>query len=193
MSGLRRKSKNQNIGNLIIGLSSLFFVILLFPLIKAYLFPTQYNVPKNSAGIPTGSVIVIPKLDIEAPIIEDVDPFNATEYRLALKKGVAQAKGTSFPGEGKKAFLFAHSSDYPWRAGNYNTVFFRLKDLKLGDEIIIYKDLTPLNYRVNETKIVWPSDVSYLTEEHDQNVLIIQTCWPVGTSFRRLLVFATPN
>lgn len=193
MSGYRLKSKNQKIGNLIIGLSGLFFLILLFPLLKAYLFPSQYNVAKNSDGIPTGTVIAIPNLNIEAPIIEGVDPFNATEYRLALKKGVAHAKGTSFPGEGKKIFLFAHSSDYPWRAGNYNTVFFRLNELQPGDEIIIYKDLLPFKYRVTESKTVWPSDVQYLTKNPDENVLIIQTCWPVGTAFKRLLVFATPN
>ena len=52
--------------------------------------------------------IVIPKIDANAKVYADVDPFNPEEFLPILKKGVAHAKGTGFPGEGKNIYLFAH-------------------------------------------------------------------------------------
>ncbi len=109
----------------------------------------------------------------------------------ALKKGVAQAKGTSLPGEKGTSFLFAHSSGNPLEMNQYNTVFFRLSELVKGDDVIIFRDGVRTRYIVREKKVILPSETEYL-RKNDKNQLILQTCTPVGTNLKRLLVFADP-
>lgn len=134
--------------------------------------------------------VVIPKIGANARIIPNVDASNEREYSEALKKGVAQAAGTAFPGEGGHVFLFAHSTDYWWNVSAYNAVFYLLGKLIKGDDINIFYKGERFVYRVVETKVVYPSEVEYITRKTNQEFLTLQTCWPLGTTFKRLLVFA---
>jgi len=135
--------------------------------------------------------VVIPKIGANARIITGVDTSNEKEYSAALKKGVAQALGTAFPGEGGHIFLFAHSTDYWWNVSAYNAIFYLLGKLQKGDDINIFYKGQRYVYRVIETKIVDPSEVEYITRKTNAEFLTLQTCWPLGTTFKRLLVFAT--
>ena len=191
----KRKSKKQKkqsmisrqVGNLLLLSSVLLFFILFYPIISVYLFPPKVidiqNLPNN--------YISVPKIHAQAPLNFNVDPFNETEYQEVLKKGVAHAKNTSLPGEKGSMFIFAHSSGNPIEISNYNTIFLKLGELQKNDEIQIKKDNKIYTYKVTEKKVVWPNEVKYLKEEKDQ--LILQTCWPIGTSLKRLLIFASPE
>ena len=112
-----------------------------------------------------------------------------------LQKGVAHARGTVFPGMKGNIYLFAHSTDNFWDVGRYNAVFYLLKDLTKGDEVVIFYQNHRYEYVVTGSKIVNPSDVSYLVDSQklDRQQLILQTCWPPGTALQRLLVFAQPK
>jgi len=135
--------------------------------------------------------IVIPKIGANARVIASVDTANERVYSDALKQGVAQALGTAFPGEGGHIFLFAHSTDYWWNVSTYNAVFYLLGKLEKGDEINIYFKGERFVYRMIDSKIVDPSEVEYITRKTNKEFLTLQTCWPLGTTFKRLLVFAT--
>lgn len=102
---------------------------------------------------------------------------------------MAIAKGFAKPGQLGTTYIFAHSSDSPWRITSYNTVFFRLGALKKGDLIEIRYNNQNFKYRVSYSLEVWPDEIEALTQNKD-NQLILQTCTPVGTSLKRLLVFA---
>ncbi len=140
--------------------------------------------------MPEGSpYISIPKISAYAPLIDNVNPWNETEYRQALKNGVALASEFSKPGQAGTVYIFAHSSDSPWNITSYNSVFFRLSELKNGDEVLIrYKD-QDYKYIVSHSIEVWPNEVEAITRVSGDQ-LILQTCTPVGTSLKRLLVFA---
>lgn len=135
--------------------------------------------------------IVIPKIGANARIIAGVDTADERAYSAALKEGVAQALGTAFPGEGGHIFLFAHSTDYWWNVSTYNAVFYLLGKLQKGDDINIFYKGERFVYRMVDSKIVDPSEVEYITRKTNQEFLTLQTCWPMGTTFKRLLVFAT--
>ncbi|MBI2031180.1 MAG: sortase [Candidatus Levybacteria bacterium] len=166
---------------------SLFLLIFIYyPLVNLYLFP-----PKISEFSDKSFYIEIPKINIKTPIIKNVDPFNEDEYRASLQKGIAQAKGTYLPDRDGTMFLFAHSSDLPWRITRYNVAFFRLPELQRGDAITIFKDGKEYKYKVTDKKTVWPNEVSFLLNAQKKQ-LILQTCVPIGTSLQRLLVFAIP-
>jgi len=135
--------------------------------------------------------IVIPKIGANAKVIPGGDVTNESIYSAALKKGVAQALGTAFPGEGGHIFLFAHSTDYWWNVSTYNAVFYLLGKLEKGDEINIFYKGQRYVYKVIDHTIVDPSQVEYITRKTNTEFLTLQTCWPLGTTFKRLLVFAT--
>jgi sortase A len=80
---------------------------------------------KNKEIVPVNAdfSIVIPKINANAPIFPNVNPFEEKEFSQVLKKGVAHAKGTSFPGNNKNIYLFAHSTDAFFNVGRYNAVF----------------------------------------------------------------------
>lgn len=118
----------------------------------------------------------------------NVDPWNEAVYKEVLKHSVAHARGTALPGEKKTIFLFAHSSGSPWEITHSNTVFLRLGELKKNDTILIDYKGERFKYSVTYKKEVWPQDTRYLNSE--ENILILQTCTPLGTSIKRLLVFA---
>jgi LPXTG-site transpeptidase (sortase) family protein len=137
--------------------------------------------------------IVIPKVAANAPIITQVDAANPDIYLPALQKGVAQAAGTAFPGQGGHIFLFAHSTDNFWNVGTYNAVFYLLYKIQPNDEVNLYYKGQRYVYTVTNSIIVDPSQVEYLTRKTSKELLTLQTCWPPGTTLKRLLVFASPK
>ncbi|MFA5137031.1 MAG: sortase [Patescibacteria group bacterium] len=134
--------------------------------------------------------VVIPKIGANARVIAGVDASDEKAYLEALKKGVAHAAGTAFPGEGGHVFLFAHSTDYFWNVGTYNAIFYLLHKLEIQDEINIFHKGQRYVYRVVEKTVVDPSQVEYLTRKTDKEFITLQTCWPPGTTLKRLLIFA---
>jgi LPXTG-site transpeptidase (sortase) family protein len=133
--------------------------------------------------------ITIPMLFIDEPIIFNVDPNDEQAYVTALKKGIAHASGTGFPGTGNLGYYFAHSST-PGLAKQYNAIFYLLDKLKQGDEIYIWHEGQRTDYHVTKKEITNPTDLSFLTQTHDTETIVLQTCWPPGTTTQRLLVFA---
>lgn len=137
--------------------------------------------------------LVIPKIGANAPIIPNVDAGLPEAYLPALQNGVAHAMGTVFPGVQGNIFLFAHSTDSFWNVGRYNAVFYLLKELTNGDEVDVFYNGVRHIYRVVNKLTVDPSDVGYLTRRLPYEQLTLQTCWPPGTTLKRLIVLARPE
>src|SRR3989338_2168379 len=136
--------------------------------------------------------IVIPKIGANAKVLSNIDASDEKTYLDALNKGVAHALGTSLPGENGHIFLFAHSTDYFWNVGSYNAIFYLLQKLEKGDQVNIFYRGVRYVYYVTGSTVVDPSQVEYLTRKSNKEFLTLQTCWPPGTTLKRLLVFASP-
>lgn len=132
--------------------------------------------------------IVIPKIQANAPIIADVNPFDSFEYQYKLAQGVAHAAGSGLPNDDKTMFLFAHASGDVTMARRYNSVFYLLRKLEKNDLISVYYEDNKYDYEVTSIKEVSPDKVSYL-EDRDDADIIVMTCTPAGTTWKRLLVF----
>ena len=138
--------------------------------------------------------ILIPKIGANAKIFPNVDPSNPDAFLPILQKGVAHAAGTLFPGQKGNIYLFAHSTDNFWDVGRYNAIFYLLKDLGEGDEVVVFYQNVRHNYKVKKVGIISPSEVSFITHaQTGKEILILQTCWPPGTAWQRLIVFAEPK
>ena len=69
-------------------------------------------------------------------------------------------------------------------------IFALLDKLDPGDEIIVYYQQKKFVYKVTEKKVVRPGDVKALSErDPHKKELSLMTCWPIGTTYNRLLVF----
>lgn len=151
----------------------------------------------QEVGVPNSDFYVyIPKIDAKAPVIPNVDSSQQVVYIDALKKGVAHAYGSSVPGQPGGTYIFAHSTNGPWNVSAYNAVFYLLRELdpKTQDEIYVFYQGKVHKYIVSEKHIVDGSDLSWLlgSRSGDER-LILQTCWPPGTVWKRLIVVATPE
>lgn len=138
--------------------------------------------------------VVIPKIGANEKVVPNVDPSNGDEYLKVLQNNVAHARGSALPGLSGTTYLFAHSADNFWDVGRYNAVFYLLKDLEAGDDIALFFNDKRYNYSVYDKKVVDPEEVGYLAANIGQGEkLILQTCWPPGTTWKRLLIFAKPK
>ena len=136
--------------------------------------------------------LVIPKIDAKSAIIANVNASNQQEYTQALRKGVAHAAGTVFPGMKGTILLFAHSTDAPWNISRYNAVFYLLKELVPGDQVLVFFEGKKHYYSVVESKIVEPTQTDFFRQSQEE-MLVLQTCWPPGTTKKVLLVMAKPE
>lgn len=138
----------------------------------------------------TDFALVIPAIWAAAPVVENVDPYDSRLYQKALTRGVAHARGSGLPGEGGNIFLFAHSSRDLITARQFNSVFYLLHKLEKGDEIRVWYQGVEHIYAVTSLDFVAPSAVSYLTTPTAVETLRLMTCWPPGTTYKRLIVTA---
>ena len=136
--------------------------------------------------------IIVEKIGADAPIIANVDASNKQVYTDALKRGVAHALGSSFPGQPGVTYLFAHSTDTIFNVPRFNAIFYLLNEMVAGDKIVVFFNGRRFDYLVSETKITEPEDVSYFTMKTAEQILVMQTCYPPGTTWKRLLVIAKP-
>lgn len=134
--------------------------------------------------------IIIPKIGVNAPVIAGVDPTKASTYDSALLQGVAQASTSFTPDQNGTTYLFSHSTNYDWFVKDLNAVFYLLKNLKVDDTVVLFYKGKQYTYKIKETKIVNPRDISYLVPTVGTKSLILETCWPPGSTSQRLLLFA---
>lgn len=134
--------------------------------------------------------LVIEKINANAKIVAQVDPGIEKDYIAALKEGIAEAKGSTEPGQAGNLFLFSHSTDAPWNIVRYNAIFYLLRELEAGDRVIIFYKGRRFDYIVFDKTTTPPTDITFLTNRYDRPVLTLQTCDPPGTTLNRLIVRA---
>ena len=138
--------------------------------------------------------ITIPKIGASAKIYPNVDPANSSEFLPVLQKGIAHAKGSVFPGFSGNVYLFAHSADNWWNVGRYNAVFYLLKNLTSGDSVTVFFENVRHDYVVDTVFTMNPEDTTYLKgPQNGKEQLVLQTCWPPGTTWKRIVVIARPK
>ncbi len=134
--------------------------------------------------------LYIPKIQANAKVIKNVDPYDYDAYRSALVHGVVHAKGSSVPSESGNVFLFAHSTVNFYERRQYNVYFYLLGELEKGDPILVSYQGQIYKYKVLEFKVVDPEEIQYLGKYMEQDTLTLMTCWPVGSNTKRAIVVA---
>jgi sortase A len=134
--------------------------------------------------------IIIPKINLEVPIVFDIGSVAESAIQDALEDGVAHFAASPEPGEIGNSVIVGHSSNNILNAGRYKFAFVLLSRLEEGDTFFVHKDSVRYTYKVYEEKIVPPDDVSVLGEAEKPNSITLITCDPPGTSINRLIIVA---
>lgn len=160
------------------------------------LLPSEPTVPAKFEITPYENRIIVPRIGKNIPLVDisvtksfDFDHMENI-FMQELENGVVRYPGSALPGEKGNSFIFGHSSNYPWIKGNYNDVFALLDNVEYGDQIIVFYNQKKYVYTVREKKVVKPGDVKALERDPSKTELSLMTCWPVGTTLKRMLVFA---
>lgn len=143
---------------------------------------------QRERSIPQDSRLVIPKINVEAPIIF-MESTNNKDILEAIRDGVAQYAGTARPGRIGNMFITGHSSYYWWRGGDYNQVFALLEHLIPNDLVFVYHEGGEYVYRVRDSIVVKPTQTEVL-DPTPTPTLSLMTCVPIGTNLKRLVVRA---
>lgn len=154
--------------------------------------------PNADLTVPPGNKLIIPKINVDVPILFDVG--NDTESQLAaMTKGVAQFAipgASSHPGEVGNTVIAGHSSNDLFDSGDYKFIFAQLDKLSPGDTVYINYNTKRYTYTVTKKTVVNPNDVQALVYPTTKPILTLVTCVPLGTALNRLLVTAeqvSPN
>ncbi len=150
----------------------------------------------NFSLVPRENRIIIPRIGKNIPLLDvDMKPgvrFDTMNkiFMKELKNGIVRYPGTAKPGQKGNAFIFGHSSNYPWVKSKYNEVFALLDKMKNGDKIIAYYDGKKYVYKVTDRATVKPGNTSVLqSRNQNKKEISLMTCWPVGTTLERLIIF----
>lgn len=158
---------------------------------------TQENgIDLNINITPYENRIVIPKIwkniplvDITQKTVDGIDELNDI-FMDELENGVIRYPGSGIPWENGNAFIFWHSSNFPWMQWEYNDVFSLLDHVVFDDEVVIYYGQEKYTYKIRTKNVISPGDVSVLKSDTDagRSQITLMTCWPIGTTLNRLVL-----
>ncbi len=144
--------------------------------------------PTSDAKVGPAPKIIIPKINIEAPVVYDEPSINEEAVQTALERGVLHYSTTPNPGEKGNAVIFGHSSSNILNNGKYKFAFLLLKSLDKGDTFIIHKDSKRYVYKVYKKFVTDPKDTTVLGTTDKPATVTLITCDPPGLSTNRLIV-----
>lgn len=179
-----------------LGVGSLVIIIFLFSFFNERIIAPFIQPSRSSANIPiitSGTVseapeVIIPKINVEAPVVYDVNTINEAAVEQGLNNGVVHYADTALPGQDGNVIIFGHSSGNIFNQGNYKFVFSLLRALNNGDTFYLQKDGKRYVYQVYKKEIVKPTDVSVLGLADKPATATLITCDPPGLSTNRLVV-----
>jgi len=136
------------------------------------------------------SKIIIPKINLEVPVVFDLNSIKEKDIQNALEDGVVHYASTPKPGEIGNSVIVGHSSNNILNSGKYKFAFVLLKRLETEDIFYVNYDGVRYTYKIYQKKVVSPDNVEVLQTQDRANTITLITCDPPGTSINRLIITA---
>ena len=169
--------------------------------VKAYVSPgtvvnetdTVLVDPTANSNVGPEPKLIIPKISVDVPVVYDVNSLEDGPVQAALTRGVVQYKlpgANSVPGQAGDTVILGHSSNDFFDPGNYKFAFVLLDRLEKGDVFYLHYQGKRYIYRVNDKKIISPTEFNVLQLGNDKPYATLVTCTPPGTALKRLVVIS---
>ena len=154
--------------------------------------PTQEQIKAASKprhyDLPPGAILglTIPAIGIHnAPVFD-------SNGQWALANGVRHVPDTSLPWSStpqRNVYIEGHRIGWPGTGSHL--VFYHLNQLSRGDEVVLKdREGEAYRYRVSEVLKVDPEEVWVMGEVVGRDMVTLQTCTPIPTYEKRLIVRA---
>jgi sortase (surface protein transpeptidase) len=166
--------------------------------------PTTNPNPRPITAAPGGAVRNPTPIKKDVPALLEMPSKNLSvpltfsssvkNMEVDLRNGLVHYPGTPLPGETGTAYISGHSSGYPWDKSKYKDVFAILGDVPDGTSFSITLTTNDgkkmkYNYVVERRGEYAAADQAQFVNTAD-SMVALSTCWPVGTTARRLVLFA---
>lgn len=191
----------QNLHSLLFGLSTGLIVLFIFMfgffnevIIAPFIQPGRANatpiiIDNDSIAASGKSEVIIPKINVEIPVIYGLNSNEESTIQNNLEEGVVHYPSTEVPGENGNVAIFGHSSNNIFNKGKYKFAFVLLHELKQDDIFYLTYKKKVYAYKVFTKKIVDPSQIEVLNDIPGETATAtLITCDPPGTSLHRLVV-----
>lgn len=202
-SASAQEKAKQHFRSLAFGLSTGLIVLLVFlfgffnevfiaPFIQPsrHVSATPIIVNSDSVAPSATPEVIIPKINVQIPVVYDEPSIAEAAVQRALERGVIHYATTVNPGQQGNAAIFGHSSNNIFNKGQYKFAFVLLHELVPGDIFYLTYDQKVYTYRVFDKKVVPPTEVSVLNSIPGKPATAaLITCDPPGTSTNRLVVW----
>jgi sortase A len=157
-----------------------------------YPLPTEEQIESTNQTrryhLPPGAImsLTIPSLGLRnVPVMDSVTTS-------ALNQGVVHLPDTSLPWSDtpeRNVYLAGHRLGWPGTGSHL--IFYRLDELTGGEKITLRaRDGTKYNYRVLVNFAVWPDENWVTGRVRNRDLLTLQTCTPIPTFQKRLIIRA---
>lgn len=196
----KKLSRTQHAHSLLFGLGFgfLFMLVIMFGFfnerfIAPFITPsrTVTSTPIIADGnsvVGPESKIIIPKINVEIPVIYDQSGVDEKTVQKALESGVVHYANTPLPGQDGNLVIVGHSSNNIFNKGKYKFAFVLLSKMENGDTFMLQKNGKRYVYKVYNKQIVKPNDIGVLNAQTKAATATLITCDPPGTSVNRLVV-----
>jgi len=125
---------------------------------------------------PVLGVLEVPSVGLKVPVY-------STNTELVMDRGAGIIDGMAYPHEPGNIGISGHRDGY----------FRVLKDVQVGDAIVLQSLEGEKRFKINATKVVAIADTTLLRDTDDQTVTLV-TCYPfyfVGHAPKRFIVTAS--
>lgn len=186
-----------------VGVAGVFLFLQLNPLMFASFYswttpasslsPNIIVDPSASTKVSDEPRIIIPKINVDAPVVYDVNTLAESVIQSRLKEGVVHYPipgANALPGQIGNSVILGHSSNDVFDDGQYKFIFVQLDRLDAGDVFYLHYQGTRYAYSVTEKQIIEPTEVNKLVLNNGTPMASLVTCTPPGTALKRLVVYA---
>ena len=120
---------------------------------------------------------------MRAPAMDDLNivVVQGTDT-TSLQKGPGHFPETTFPGQGSTVGIAGHRT-------TYLAPFRHIDSMERGDRIVLEMPYATIEYRVQKTAIVDPTDVQVVRDVGYER-LVLSACHPLYSAEKRFIVFA---
>ncbi|HSE29791.1 MAG TPA: sortase [Candidatus Saccharimonadales bacterium] len=172
---------------------------LLFAQVRAYVSPGELEgqsvvVTNPAASFEVGPEprLIIPKINVDVPVVYGVDSLEENAVQDALQEGVVHYNlpgANSVPGQRGNGSYLGHSSNDVFAGGDFKFALLLADNLMPGDTFFMHYQGVRYTYKVTEKKIINPDEISALQIGYDKPMATLITCTPPGTALKRLLIY----
>ena len=145
--------------------------------------------------VPPTNRLIIWKINLDVPIVDSQykreSDFTQWNFDSELENWVVKYPTTPAPWKMWNTLIFGHTSQ-EWREKNpYWTVFSKIPNLDLWDEITVIRWWNLYKYKIIEKTTVYPKNVdSQYKKYKDWDFLTLMWCYPIWRTDKRMMITA---